>query len=348
MNRHRIFKRKSGVYYLHDKETGKHTSLKTKDSSCAQALLNARNEASRNSSLNRQVAKTYLAASDPDMARRTWADVVEAYLKSGPNRSQATLIRLERAAKAPAMRELLAKPLIETRGEDLLRVMAMGGVSVNCFLKRWYNCARDLDWLPHVILPPRRWPKVQHKPKRAITEDEHVKLLVHIQNAEWRDYLTCLWWTGAAQTDMAMIAGENVDLKQNTLRFQRRKLQHTEHGWVDLTMGPALREIVQRRNADGHLFPYLATLEAKDRADYFAKYARRAGVSDEVTLHSYRYAVVQRMKRIGFNERFAMALVGHHSSGVHDKYAKGADMLIPSLEQAERSFQKKVHLVLPT
>ena len=57
--------RRGDVFYIQDSATGKQTSLRTKDETEARCLLNARNEAQRQPTLNLHLARAYLTGSDP-------------------------------------------------------------------------------------------------------------------------------------------------------------------------------------------------------------------------------------------------------------------------------------------
>ena len=71
--RFRLYRRKNGNrFYLHDSVTGKQESLGTNERTEAQRLLHSRNEAERQPAVNLQIARAYLAASDPHVATRTW------------------------------------------------------------------------------------------------------------------------------------------------------------------------------------------------------------------------------------------------------------------------------------
>ena len=63
--------RRDGIYYSQDSATGKQTSLRTKDETEASSLLNARNEAQRQPTLNLHLARAYLTASAPAYFNRT-------------------------------------------------------------------------------------------------------------------------------------------------------------------------------------------------------------------------------------------------------------------------------------
>ena len=54
-----------------------------------------------------------------------------------------------------------------------------------------------------------------------------------------------------------------------------------------------------------------------------------------VSLHSYRYAWAQRARTVGYPERFAQEALGHNSRAVHYAYARGARVVVPSLEDYE-------------
>jgi hypothetical protein len=68
--------RRGSVFYCEDTENRKQVSLRTKDKAEAQTLLHAKNESVRQPILNLQIARTYLTASDPAIAARTWQDVM--------------------------------------------------------------------------------------------------------------------------------------------------------------------------------------------------------------------------------------------------------------------------------
>jgi hypothetical protein len=64
--------RRGAMFYMQDSATGKQTSLRTKDEAEANSLLNARNAAQQQPTLNLHLARAYLTASDPAFVERTW------------------------------------------------------------------------------------------------------------------------------------------------------------------------------------------------------------------------------------------------------------------------------------
>jgi hypothetical protein len=169
-----ILFRRGGVFYCEDTNSRKQVSLRTKDEGEAQTLLHAKNESVRQPVLNLQIARTYLAASDPLMPKRTWQHVLDEIVKT---KTGPTQYRWTNVAKDKAMISLLNQKLTETVAEDLFRVMQAGTVSTNAFLRRVHNFALDMNWLPWLIIPKKRWPKYRHAEKRAITWDEHFRII---------------------------------------------------------------------------------------------------------------------------------------------------------------------------
>jgi integrase len=80
-------------------------------------------------------------------------------------------------------------------------------------------------------------------------------------------------------------------------------------------------------------------MSANHRASEFRRKCRVLGISG-VSLHSYRYAWAERAKKAGYPERWAQAALGHNSKAVHRAYAKGAEVVCPSLEEYERKLIK--------
>src|SRR5437667_3338619 len=69
----------------------------------------------------------------------------------------------------------------------MLETLAVGTVSTNLFLRRLHNFALDMSWLLAPIIPRRKWPPIRFGEKRAITLEEHGKILAGEQNPELHD-----------------------------------------------------------------------------------------------------------------------------------------------------------------
>ena len=327
MKTHYILFQRSGIFYSEDTVTGKQKSLRTRDKADALRLLHVQNEAFHQPAMNLQIAQVYLQHGDPALATRTWQQVMEQIVvtKRGNN-----LLRWQTAIKDKAMDPLRQRRLIETSAEHFLAVLKTGVFSTNVYLRRIHHFAVVMHWLPWPILPPKHWPPLKHSVKRAITREEHQKILDREKNPVKRAYYNLLWHLGGAQTDIAMLTAEDIDWEHKTISYSRCKT-----GVMSLiSFGPEVAAILKTLPTSGHLFPTLAAVDNNRRATAFKSRLKTVGITG-VTLHSYRYAWAERAKAAGYPERFAMQALGHSSKAVHRAYAKMAEVTLPPLEEYE-------------
>ncbi|HEY8899360.1 MAG TPA: tyrosine-type recombinase/integrase [Chthoniobacterales bacterium] len=336
-DRYRLYQRENGVYYWQENGTNKQGSLRTKDRREAQKLVNAKNESHREPTLNLSIARAYLAAHDPSMSKRTWREVMHEMERHGID---ATRERCARTMCSRAYDPIRDKPLVQTTAADLLAVVHANGNSIAHYLRRLHNLAVDLGWLPWPVLTKRSWPKKVSKRRRAVTADEHTRIMASEKNPEKRAYYQFLYETGAAQSDAAEITAESIDW-QNMLLVYRRKKLGPDSEPARLSIGKTLRQLLETLPKTGPLFPTIRTAGANARSTEFSRRCRIAGVSG-VSLHSYRHSWAQRAKACGYPQRFAQEALGHSSRAVHEAYAKGAMVILPALDEYESLAERKV------
>ena len=180
------------------------------------------NESHREPTLNLNLARAYLAAHDPNMAKRTWQAVMDEMATHGIPTTQE---RCARGFRSKAYDPIRNKPLVSNnRRTNLLTILHSNGNCVGHYLRRLHNLAVDLGWLPWPILAKRAWPKIQSQSKRAITAEEHRAVIASEKNPERRAYYELLYETGAAQTDAANLTAEDIDWRNGVLVYRRKKL----------------------------------------------------------------------------------------------------------------------------
>lgn len=335
--KYRLFRRRNGVFYRQANDSSKQGTLRTSDRREAERLLNAMNEAHREPTLNLNLARAYLAAHDPKMAKRTWQAVMDEMATHG---IPSTQVRCARGFRSKAYDSIRAKSLVQTTGENLLAVLHTNGNCVAHYLRRLHNLALDLGWLPWPILAKRAWPKIQSESKRAITMEEHEAVIALEKNPERRAYYKLLYETGAAQTDGANLTAEDIDWQNGVLVYRRKKLGQFGEP-CRLMIGKQLNALLESLPRSGDLFPNIKKTLASHRAAEFRRRCRVVGV-EGVSLHSYRHSWAERAKSCGYPQRFAQAALGHSSRAVHEAYAKGAIVLCPALDQYELIASKKL------
>jgi integrase len=320
--------RRGSVYYLEDSATGEQKSLGTSNRQEAERIRAAKSEAEQRPQIGLALAKAYMAAYDPKLIERTWLIVMEQFCQTGKD---STRTRRERALRTKPFVLIRTKKIIETTADDFRQVFATGGIFANHQLRCLQNLAVGLGWLPWPIIPPKLWPKPESKPKRAITSEEHQKVVKMEQNAERRLYYELLWEIGAGQTDAAQLTEENIDWENKLLTYQRKKTGEI----ACMTIGRRLETLLRQLPTQGPLFPHIIQTLDKDRAAEFRRRCRLLGI-EGVSLHSYRYAWAERAKVAGYPERFAQEALGHNSKAVHRAYARKAQVRLPALEEYEQ------------
>ena len=214
-----------------------------------------------------------------------------------------------------------------------------------------------MDWLLKSIIPRRQWPKIVHAKKRAITFEEHQRIIEAEAAAARRNqgsrnsdephynerlalYRLC-WHLGGSQSDIAFLTADDIDWTDRTIGYNRKKLEGRVVRPPLIHFGEQVAEILRSLPTTGDLFPYLRTVRSADRATEFKQRCQGLKITG-VTLHSYRYAWAERARKCGYPQRFAQEALGHNSKAVHAAYAKKAEVRIPSLEQWERQMKEKI------
>ena len=214
--RFRLYRRNGGIFYVHDGDTGKQESLCTRDRAEASALFAAKTQSHRQAHLNLRLARTYLAATDPMVSKRTWQVPMEELART---KHGATHERWQRALKDKAFDLIRDLPILETQAEHFLKVLNVGTVSTNVFLRRVHNFALDMGWLPWPVVVKRQWPVIEFKEKRAITSEEHHTIIALENNVERKAFYKLCWHLGGSQSDIVNLQADNIDWETKVVGF---------------------------------------------------------------------------------------------------------------------------------
>ncbi|MEZ0300295.1 MAG: hypothetical protein ACAI35_27880, partial [Candidatus Methylacidiphilales bacterium] len=342
-DRYRMFRRSGGTYYLRDNVTLQKESLQTSNEAEARRLLAAKNQAADQPHLNRTMAKAYLSAKSPELCTRTWAEVMDRYVKSGV---ESTKDRKERAFRSKPFAILRKTKVIDTEADHLFAVLdhKKAGNSTQHYLKRIHNFALNLGWLLSPVMAEAAWPSVRRQSFVALTAAEHQRIIDRELNEERRHFYEMLWHTGGAQSDIASLTSDDVDHETNTIRFARRKLggrQDDNAGLTCLCIGPQLRDLLSRLPSRGPFFPKISVEKPKHRSSEFSRRCKVLGIKGKV-LHSYRYAWAERARTAGMPEREAMNHLGHKSRAIHAAYGQRALVTTLPLEYYEAQKREKI------
>ena len=125
----RLFRR-AGIYWVHDSETGRQQSLRTKKRGEAVRLLHGRNEAHAVPFANLQMARAYMMAADPAAGTRTWKHVIDEIIKEptgGAHRDPAQAIASLGKAIGTALDRLGKLDKVRLRAARWDKYLKMGG-----------------------------------------------------------------------------------------------------------------------------------------------------------------------------------------------------------------------------
>ena len=269
-----LVRRPWGVFYLKNKITGVQTSLKTSDKHEAQRILQAHNESESQPHFNLSLARVYLNGADPKLATRTWQEVMEHIVAK---KTDETRRRWEVVIKNRNFDCIRNLPVAETRPEHFDRALADGKVSTNVYLRRIHNHALGMEWLLKSVIPRLQWPAIHYKEKRAITLEEHQRIIAAEVNPERKTLCQLFWHLGASLGDIANLKGEDVDWTNCTVSFVRKKTSVP----VLVHLGAEALNLFKDLPAEGVLFPYLSRVRAGDRATEFKQRCQRLGIQGE-------------------------------------------------------------------
>jgi integrase len=215
------------------------------------------NQQAEQPQMNVEMAKVYLSSKSVEMLTRTWEDVMndmaEAYRGS-------TLHRWKVVIKSQPFQELRKIQLLDTERTHFMSVLQhpKAGTSTQKWLRIMHNRALDLAWLLTPVMARRFWPKLNTKRAKAITFEQHTRLIEAVKEDEFRRYLQMLWEIGGSQTDTARLRRDNVDIFNRRLTYSRKKLESRGRGSVAIVIGDDLMKLFDELPQQGYLFPTLA------------------------------------------------------------------------------------------
>ncbi len=335
----RMFKRSSGVFYWEDAVTRKQGSLQTRDRLEAVKMLQGMREALQApDQVNLALAQLHLRAANPDLAERTWGDLLNFWVSQG--QAASTRERRQRMVERLWMRDLARYRLSDPEAVNWI-VMHLKGNSDKEGIRGIQRLGVCLGWVvappvPEIHLKVR---KKDRRVTRAITLKEHESILEFeresirlcrpnaVLGAERAKFYEMLWFTGAAQTDGATLTASNIEWERGRLRFRRHKTGEQ----CLIGIGSVFEAYLRRLPSEGQLFPRMAVLDAKHRAAEFAR-RRKLLEMEGISLHSYRYAWAERAAVAGIPLRWAQAALGHSSQVVANAYARKVEIACPAPE----------------
>lgn len=336
-----MFLRGNGYYYSEDAVTRQQKSLHTKDRSQAQVLLSVKNQEYDLPAFNMAMARSYLQGTHPHLISMTWGKVLDCFVEGLAVSKRSSWESLQKSTLFSVIRN---HTLFETEPFHFWRVLRHPEAkpATQHWLKRLQAYALDSGWLLNPVFLKKMWPKLRKKPRRAITSEEHRRIVEAEPDLERRQYYEMLWLTGGAQTDVACFHNDYLDKPTYTLCYQRKKMRTRNGGYCCVPIGKQIQALLDQLPKEGALFPKIRLEKASERARRFQRLCKKLQIQD-VTLHCYRYALAERARWAEVPIKEAMAYLGHKRFMGHQGYAKNARTVSFPLEYYEE--KKRVALM---
>ncbi len=226
------------------------------------------------------------------------------------------------------------------------KVTRMGQV-VTCF--RWADDEGHIERCPF-RRKSKLWPRLE--PRAAITPAEYRKMMTLVRDSKsrivqgkryrhvrfyaasalaFRSALYFLWQTGARTGEMRHLAWKDIDLLAGVATLHEHKTWQAT-GQVRLIALPRgvlwllrWRFRTQLPCPDDLVFPNgQRRIWQSSFAKMFRRYAKLAGVRDEVSAYSLRHGFVVRFLNAGIGERQIADIIGHTSTRYIEWYGRTA------------------------
>jgi len=218
--RYRLYRRKNGGrYYIHDDVTGKQESLGTSDRAIAVRLFHSKSEAVQQPAVNLQIARAYLAASDPQIATRTGSSSWTRWSNS-KGRDPAPL------ADRHQGQGVQLDPASADFGNEAGKLFARARNRKSfdqCIFAAHPQLRPGHDMA--AVAGHRETAMAESSVQRQTRHhwEEHQAIVTRELNPERKAFYKLAWHMGASQSDLANLEAENIDWEHNVISFARKR-----------------------------------------------------------------------------------------------------------------------------
>jgi integrase len=179
---------------------------------------------------------------------------------------------------------------------------------------------------------------LKNKPHRkGVFSKEQVAALLKAAKGDWRGMIMVAFYSGQRLLDCANLRWRDIDLVSDikTIRFQVRKTGAEIVSVVHAALEDYLLSLPTPETDDEFLFPTLAGRSAPVLSHQFRKLMEQARIEQRIirertsqggrsvnalSFHSLRHSFSSILANAGISEERRMALTGHTTRDVHQKY----------------------------
>jgi integrase len=159
----------------------------------------------------------------------------------------------------------------------------------------------------------------EHNARQGFFEHDEFERLLDFLPPDLTDFVRFAYWSGWRKGEIAQLEWRDIQGDVVRLRPQISK----NHAGRILSLSPALREIIERRQAARHdLVPLVFHRKGKPVMDFrktWYKACKAAGCEGRL-FHDLRRTAVRNMMRAGVPEKVAMSISGYQTRSIFDRY----------------------------
>jgi integrase len=180
--------------------------------------------------------------------------------------------------------------------------------------------------------------KGQHRKDTFTTEQ--IGALLNVAEGEWKGLILVAFYTGQRLGDCATVCWRNIDLvsEMKAIRFQQEKTGEELVSMIHPELEDYLLSLPTAKNDDDFLFPAIAEQAQRNispLSKVFRKLMKLANIESRkvraagkgavrtvygLSFHSLRHSFNSILANAGVSEEMRMALTGHKSRDVHQRY----------------------------
>ena len=190
-------------------------------------------------------------------------------------------------------------------------------------LRRAFNLGAEaglVAWAPKV---PKLVKGHENAKEGFVERAQHEKLMPELPDQVLRDFAIWAYGTGMRRGAIQALAWAGYNRETQTFRLPHKSSKNNRGVVISLKGWPELAEVIERRLADRMPGCELVFHRRGRRiGEFFTTWGRaleRAKLP-HFTIHDYRRTAVHNMVAAGVSERVAMAISGHRTRAIFDRY----------------------------
>lgn len=153
----------------------------------------------------------------------------------------------------------------------------------------------------------------EEKGLTCLTPSEKTALFEAIDRPEYQRLFKFLLLTGCRRNEALNLTWLDIDLEHHQITFHKTKSRHNR-------IVPISLELMQIINALDRSLPRPFPFQPEHTTHLFKKYVRKAGLREEIHLHSLRHTAASDLVRAGIHPMQIQKLLGHSSLEITQIY----------------------------